>query len=795
MRAISKTTPKESRMPNVNSECKPVVLWKAPFYDPSGYGDEARHLVKAVCGCWPIRVSPAGRFSIDFVKGMKSEDRTLFARLQDQPLTKDYIFLVQLPVYGFSRHEQALYSIGRTVFETDRLPAPWVKACNNMDEIWVPTNFNVHSFRRSGVQVPIHVVPQGIDAQFFRPGLQALSIPGRRSFAFLSVFEWSYRKGWDLLLRAWADAFDAKEDVCLILRTYPMNAVDAGSGGSVILHKIHEFLREEMGISIRDVAPIIVLATQIPDNEMPRLYASADAFVLPSRGEGWGRPYMEAMACGLPVIGTRWGGNLAFMDAENSYLVDIEGLEEVGDQMEIDFYRGHRWAVPSLNNLKFLMRRVYDYPQEARLKALRARHDVAEKWNWQMAAEKVLNRLEALSRERIKRPSQTVKMTHASTRAMPVEVVWEGPQFVYSSLALINREICLNLMDRDDLDLCVWPKGCQEFVAENDIKLQRLMGFFHRKNAANRSVHIRHEWPPNFFPPERGHWVMIQPWEYGRLPRQWVGPMSALVDELWVPSRHVWKTYVSSGVPAERVQIVPNGVNLARFRPDVEPLSLKTNKRFKFLFVGGTIWRKGVDLLLTAYQSTFRSADDVALVIKDIGQNSFYKGQGAREAIKKIQEDLKAPEIIYIDENLGENAMAGLFKACDCLVHPYRGEGFALPVLEAMACGLPVIVTEGGATDDFCLPEFTYKIKATRRNFTSPEIDFAGGAGWVLEPNVNDLQRLLLHVYENRSEAIKKAERAAEYVHRQYSWGKIADRVAQRIHCIVQKPIARLQHR
>ena len=52
--------------------------------------------------------------------------------------------------------------------------------------------------------------------------------------------------------------------------------------------------------------------------------------------------------------------------------------------------------------------------------------------------------------------------------------------------------------------------------------------------------------------------------------------------------------------------------------------------------------------------------------------------------------------IEYHDRALNDQEMAGLYAACDCLAHPYRGEGFALPVVEAMACGLPAIVTGAG---------------------------------------------------------------------------------------------------
>ena len=102
------------------------------------------------------------------------------------------------------------------------------------------------------------------------------------------------------------------------------------------------------------------------------------------------------------------------------------------------------------------------------------------------------------------------------------------------------------------------------------------------------------------------------------------------VDELWVPSSFVRQGFLQSGVPAERVHVVPLGVDHELFRPGVEPLPLPTGKRFRFLFVGGTIHRKGIDVLLEAYARAFTSADDVCLVVKDMGVGTFYRGQTAR---------------------------------------------------------------------------------------------------------------------------------------------------------------------
>ena len=113
---------------------------------------------------------------------------------------------------------------------------------------------------------------------------------------------------------------------------------------------------------------------------------------------------------------------------------------------------------------------------------------------------------------------------------------------------------------------------------------------------------------------------------------RWV-TVAANVDAFWVPSNYVRQVYVDSGVPAEKVHVLPNGIDPEIFRPEAKPLKLATKKSFKFLFVGGTIFRKGPDLLLKAYAETFTAAEDVCLVIKDFGGQSVYAGQTFEQQI------------------------------------------------------------------------------------------------------------------------------------------------------------------
>ena len=275
---------------------------------------------------------------------------------------------------------------------------------------------------------------------------------------------------------------------------------------------------------------------------------------------------------------------------------------------------------------------------------------------------------------------------------------------------------------------------------------------------------------------------MIQPWEFGALPIEWVAN-SRNVDEFWLPSTYVRGVYLQSGVPQEKVKVVPNGIDPEKFRPHVQPIVLATKKAFNFLFVGATIGRKGADVLLNAYLKLFTSNDDVCLVIKDFGGKSFYTGQTMEQQIKAAQARPNAPEILYLDSELPPDALPGLYAACDCLVHPYRGEGFGLPILEAMACGLPVIVTAGGAADDFATEEFAYRIPATRRPIGDTISGMKlSGPGWLLEPDASELARRMKWVVDNPEEARELGRRASEYARRAWTWEKAARIAAERLH-------------
>jgi glycosyltransferase involved in cell wall biosynthesis/Tfp pilus assembly protein PilF len=375
-------------------------------------------------------------------------------------------------------------------------------------------------------------------------------------------------------------------------------------------------------------------------------------------------------------------------------------------------------------------------------------------------------------------------------KSKPV-IAWEGSFLDYGSLSHINRELSSRIASSFDVT-CVGPNVLSG-RAQADPAMQRCAKKLAARASVETAVTVRHQWPPNWSKPASGSLVVIQPWEYGALPKAWVANEKN-VDEFWVPSPIVRAMYVDSGIAPEKVRVVPNGVDTKKFRPGVRPLALKTKKKFKFLFVGGTIFRKGPDILLAAFTQAFTAADDVCLIVKDFGGDSCYQGQTAGDAIRAIQQKPGSPEILHLTDELSAEQMPSLYAACDCFVLPYRGEGFGMPVLEAMACGLPVIVTAGGATDSFVAADAGWKIpsRGIRLSDHVGEIPLVKN-GWMLEPSTPHLVTILKLAASRPDECRQRGANGRASAEKRFDWSDIAASVKHRLKELAERapaPIA-----
>jgi glycosyltransferase involved in cell wall biosynthesis len=761
------------------------IVWSGVLLDDGGYGTESREFVLGLDEAG-VDVSSNPIIWQPLQSAPRQADLESLERMIAFDVPSRFVHVIHsLPSFMhpgetrpvFERAPGALLNVGRTMFETDRIPEDWIDLCNKLDEVWVASAFNVETFAASGVdRRKLHVIPSPIDDLTFNLSVDTLALPGSATFTFLSVFGWSLHKGWDVLVRAFVEEFELGEAKLVI----KANRVP---GVSVVMQRdrVTAYVSERLGRDPRTVPEIVFLDLQLSLENLARLYRSVDAFVLPSRGEGWGRPYMEAMAMQLPTVATRWGGNVEFMTDENSYLVDfhltdvpVEGYEEIAQ------YEGHRWAEPSVTDVRAKMRDILVRPAEAKRRGRRARSDVLTKFSREHVANLVVARLEA---------SGVPPRRTGPPRSMRPLVVWEGPMFVEFGIALANRELCRRLARASGIELIVAAGESFDVAVALDRSLEPVAAAAARRPTRAPDVTVRHMWPPNFERPESGLLVLFQPWEYGSLPQSWIAPMNTVVDEVWVPSQYVRDCFLRSGVDPDRVIVMPLGVDTERFRPGLAPVELGVDKGFKFLSVGGTLHRKGADTLLEAYLSTFGPADDVALVIKDFGSHSFYAGQGLAAQIHTLQADPRLASLLYLEMDLSSSCMAGLYAACDCLVHPYRGEGYGLPITEAMASGLPVIVPRHGAALDYCDDTSAYLVAATEVRASSQILSIPTvGPPWWAEIDKQALSDAMRQVVAQPQAAAMIGARAAERMQTEHTWAAASDRILQRLEAIAHSP-------
>jgi len=388
----------------------------APFLSGGGYSSEGWSYILSLHGHTKIQsfrlaIEHHGDLeSLDFWEGLPQDMKNLAVELYQTKCNMNETIVIchsepgawYPPLFdtfpcppSFYHHFQAV--IGRTMFETDRVNVEHVERCNRMDYVWVPTEFHRDTFIESGVNASKVVkIVQPIDVKFFDPvkykaleldssGKLVLGSEVKKGFVFLSIFKWEYRKGWDVLLKSYLKEFSKDDNVALYLLTNPYHT-DRDFGNKILDFVENSDIREP----VSGWPLVYVIDTHIAQSELPRVYKAADAFVLPSRGEGWGRPLVEAMSMSLPVIATNWSGPTEFLTEDNSYPLPVDRMSEV---MEGPFKR-HLWAEPSEDKLRVLMRRVMDNLAEAKAKGRKAREDMIKQFSPEIVADIVADHIQ-----------------------------------------------------------------------------------------------------------------------------------------------------------------------------------------------------------------------------------------------------------------------------------------------------------------------------------------------------------------------------------------------------------------
>ncbi len=368
----------------------PRILWRGPLLDPSGYAAGGRAFVRGLSELGADLRADAHAWSPRLA--LSREDRAMLGRLMGAPgeAVNARVEHTFPPLADLS--SPAPLRVLRTMFETDRIPADWVAHCNRADEVWVPTAHNREAFAAAGVERGrLHVVPEPFELDRLHRGSPPLDLPGVHGTVFLAAFDFSLRKGWDVLLAAWCDAFRADDDVTLVLKVWSTTAgMDAAAIHGAIGRRI-----AALGHDPARVPDVVIVDDLLPPAAMAGLYAACDVYVAPTRGEGWGRPIMEAMAMGRPAIATGWSGPGAFVDSSVGWPVAHRLVEVPPEALaEVPAYAGHRWAEPDREALATALVEAHRHPGRRARRGTAARRRAEEHGHLRVAAT-ALGRLRA----------------------------------------------------------------------------------------------------------------------------------------------------------------------------------------------------------------------------------------------------------------------------------------------------------------------------------------------------------------------------------------------------------------
>jgi glycosyltransferase involved in cell wall biosynthesis len=250
------------------------------------------------------------------------------------------------------------------------------------------------------------------------------------------------------------------------------------------------------------------------------------------------------------------------------------------------------------------------------------------------------------------------------------------------------------------------------------------------------------------------------------------------------PSHWSAEGFYKAGFATEQVLIVPHGVDLGTFhpRPDIRsPIRSKipvADGDFVFLSVGAMTGNKGIDVLLRAFAEVCRRFPHARLILK--GMDPLYN---SKDLLLKSLQSVCAPDrqrvidrITYFGKSFSHWKMAMLYQAADAYVSPYRAEGFNMPVLEAAACGIPIICTGGGATDDFVTAAFARRIESTKVSYKLDDQELSR-----LEPSIEHLIALMSSAIEDHAWRMEASEAGPPHVRANYTWDIAIDMLIRKL--------------
>ena len=370
---------------------KKKVIFRGPGLTSSGYGVHARQIIKWLLTREDVdlrvQLFPWGNtpwlLNPDECDGLV---RKILSMSTHHSGKADVSFQLQLP--NEWDINLAHVNVGMTAgVETDICNPDWIRCCNLMNLIIVPSEHVKNTLEKSGkLTASVIVVPESYPEAFETANSDNEILNFDTKFNFLMVGQITGnnpendRKNIFYTIKWFCETFKNEKDVGLIIKT------NAGRNTLIDRNVTHNIIGQVIReIKKAEYPRIHVVHGHLSDEEMYQLYnqKSVKAFLCPTRGEGFGLPLLEAAACGLPVITTNWSGHLDFLSHGKFIKLDSTLKEVHASRVDNKiFMKGSKWAEPIEADFKKNVKKFYESPYLPKDWAVELQKKILEKYSF-----------------------------------------------------------------------------------------------------------------------------------------------------------------------------------------------------------------------------------------------------------------------------------------------------------------------------------------------------------------------------------------------------------------------------
>jgi len=659
--------------------------------------------------------------------------------------------------------------IGYVVWENTLYPEDFFAKLLECDQVWVPTEWQAKITIDQGISADkVKIVREAVDPAVYQTITSPLSDD---IFTFVLFGSWGDRKSTKEIIKSFIKVFGGNNKVQLILSV-------ANTFNNDGFANTHERLKAN-----NLYAPNIKVVDFVPREDYIRYIQNAHVFLSCARGEGWNIPLIEAMACGTPSIYSNCSGQLEF--AQNLGIpINIKGLvlaknfEENKNQNSPGY-----WYEPDFEDLEKKMMDVYLNHSFYKQKAIKESKYIRETFTWENAANAAVEHLKEFAHKKIR---------------LEVSCSFVG----IGGLNIFCQEMLPNLNEICEVKVRNYTIGNNwkgYSLNPHDLDIEEHHKRILHKQTLYNSDNSRSDYPiynykkqfaPNvnlvmeglnhfyFYDDYVGPKIAYTMYETTKFPDNFLNQLKTF-DQLWIPSQWQKNNLINQNFPENKLKVVPLGVDENVFFPISEKF-----KKFTFVLIGRWDARKSTMEIIRSFKDNFENNDNVELLL--LVDNPFdIDGLGSTE--NRLQHyNLNCKNIKVLSFTTKEDYLyilqrSHVFLSCS------RAEGWNLPLIESMACGIVSVYSNCSAQLEFAKNlgvSINVLGEEPASNYNARQFDKDIVGNYYI-PDFKDLSNKMIDIYNNYSYYKDIAIRESEIIRNNFSWKRSSQKAFSYINDLI----------